>query len=62
MTDQDHYGEATAALRRAQSGTTEDPQDLAMGQLHAMLAVADELRTIRNELMEIIRLAESRDL
>jgi hypothetical protein len=61
MTDLNHYDEAKDALARAQRGVTEDPQDLAMGQLHAMLAVADELRNIRNELMEILRIADSRD-
>jgi len=60
MTDLTHYDEAKEALRRAQSGVTEDPLDLATGQLHAMLAVADELRNVHNELMEIRRLTAAR--
>jgi hypothetical protein len=56
MTDLGHYDEAKQALRRAQSGVVEDPLDLAAGQLHAMLAVADELRNVLHELMEIRRL------
>jgi hypothetical protein len=40
------------ALRRAQPGVPGGQQDLATAQLHAMLAVADELRNIRNELMQ----------
>jgi hypothetical protein len=35
------------------------PQDLATGLLHAMLAVADELRNVRNELMEVRRILAS---
>lgn len=58
MTELSHYDEATEALRRAQSGVVEDPLDLAAGQLHAMLAVADELRNVHYELMESRRLNE----
>jgi hypothetical protein len=57
MTELSHYDEAKEALRRAESGVAEDPLDLAAGQLHALLAVADELRNVHNELMEIRRLA-----
>ena len=56
MTDLSHYDEAKQALLRAQSGVAEDPLDLAAGQLHAMLAVADELRNVHAELTEIRRL------
>lgn len=46
-----HYRAAEDALR----GTPGRPgqQYLATAQLHAMLAIADELRAIRNELIEI---------
>jgi hypothetical protein len=57
MTNVSHYDAAKEALRRAESGVAEDPLDIASGQLHAMLAVADELRNVHNELMEIRRLA-----
>jgi hypothetical protein len=57
MTDLRHYDEAKEALRRAESGIAEDPLDLAAGQLHAMLAVADELRNVHHELTEIRRLS-----
>jgi hypothetical protein len=50
MTDQDHYGQAKDALAAAERGGNWDPQDLAIAQLHAMLAVADELRRVLNEL------------
>jgi hypothetical protein len=56
MTDLSHYDEAKEALRRAQAGIVEDPLDLAAGQLHALLAVADELRNVHYELLEIRRL------
>jgi hypothetical protein len=59
MTDQNHYDQAREALRRAESGVTEDPLDLAAGQLHAMLAVADELRNVHYELTEIRRLSDA---
>jgi hypothetical protein len=58
MTDLSHYDQAKDALTRAQAGVVEDPLDLATGQLHAMLAVADELRNVHNELTEIRRLTE----
>ena len=57
MTNLNHYDEAKQALGRAESGLAEDPLDIATGQLHALLAVADELRNVHNELMEIRRLA-----
>jgi hypothetical protein len=50
MTDLDHYGQARDALATAERGGNWDPQDLAIAQLHAMLAVADELRRVLNEL------------
>jgi hypothetical protein len=57
MTNLTHYDAAKEALGRAESGVAEDPLDIAAGQLHAMLAVADELRNVHNELIEIRRLA-----
>jgi hypothetical protein len=57
MTNPTHYDAAKEALSRAESGVAEDPLDIAAGQLHALLAVADELRNVHNELMEIRRLA-----
>jgi hypothetical protein len=56
MTELSHYDEAKQALGRAESGVTEDLLDLATGQLHALLAVVDELRNVRWELTEIRRL------
>jgi hypothetical protein len=56
MTNLSRYDEAKEALRRAESGVVEDPLDLAAGQLHALLAVADEVRNVQNELREIRRL------
>jgi len=54
MTTTNHYGEARDILNktgRRRSGTSE--HDLAAAQVHAMLAIADELRNIHNELVEI---------
>ena len=54
MTTTNHYGEARDILNktgRRRSGTSE--HDLAAAQIHAMLAIADELRNIHNELVEI---------
>jgi hypothetical protein len=48
-----HYRDAEDALRRAQAGSRVSQQALARAQLHALLAVADELRAIRNELITI---------
>ena len=59
MTDLSHYDEAKNALSRAASGILEDPLDLATGQLHALLAMADELSIVREELAEIHRLLAS---
>jgi hypothetical protein len=50
MTDLDHYGQAKDALPAAERGGNWDSQDLAIAQMHAMLAVADELRRVLNEL------------
>ena len=52
MTTTNHYGEARDILNktgRRRSGTSE--HDLAAAQVHAMLAIADELRNIHNELV-----------
>ena len=51
MTTTTHYREAEEALE-AKPGSRAG-QDLAGAQLHAMLAIADELRAIRNELITI---------
>ena len=54
MTTTNHYGEARDILNktgRRRSGTSE--HDLAAAQVHAMLAIADELRNINNELVEM---------
>ena len=51
MTTTTHYREAEEALE-AKPGSRAG-QDLARAQLHAMLAIADELRAIRNELITI---------
>jgi hypothetical protein len=48
-----HYREAEGALKRAQHGSRASAADLAAAQLHAMLAVADELRSIHNELISV---------
>jgi hypothetical protein len=53
MTTTDHYREAENALRRAQPGIPGDQQDLTTAQLHAMLVIADKLRNIHNEPMQI---------
>ena len=52
MTTTTHYREAEEALE-AKPGSRAGRQDLARAQLHAMLAIADELRAIRNELITI---------
>ena len=59
MIDLSHYDEARDVLGRAQPGVTGGPLDLATGQLHALLAIAEELHNVRNELMEIRRLLAS---
>jgi len=54
MTTTNHYGEARDILNktgRRRYGTSE--HDLAAAQVHAMLAIADELRNIHNELVEM---------
>ena len=54
MTTTNHYGEARDILNktgRRRSGTSE--HDLAAAQVHAMLAIADELRNIAMSSVEI---------
>jgi hypothetical protein len=53
MATTDHYREAKNTLRRAQPSAPGYQQDLITAQLHALLVIADELRELRNELMEI---------
>lgn len=50
MTTASHYKEAEDTLSRVQGGAHVSPQDIATAQLHALVAAADELRAIRNEL------------
>jgi hypothetical protein len=61
MTTASHYQEAEHVLSWAQAGVTENLHDLAKGQLHALMAVADDLRAIRNELTTIRELLAQRD-
>ncbi len=50
MNATDHYRQAEDILRRARSSSM---RDLATAQLHALLAVAGELRDVHNELAAI---------
>ena len=61
MTTPNHYQEAEHVLRWAQAGVTENQHDLAKGQLHALMAIADDLRAIRNELTTIREMIAQRD-
>jgi hypothetical protein len=61
MTTASHYQEAEHVLRWAQAGVTENLHDLAKGQLHALMAIADDLRAIRNELTTIRDMLAERD-
>jgi hypothetical protein len=53
MTTTNHYGEARDLLQRTDRRSGTSPHDLAAAQVHALLAIADELRNIHNELAEI---------
>ena len=53
-----HYREAEKPLKRAEAGSRVTAADLATAQLHALLAIAEELRAIRNELIAIRNLPE----
>ena len=53
MTTTNHYGEARDMLRRTDRRSATSQHDLAAAQVHAMLAIADELRNIHNELVEM---------
>lgn len=54
MTTQSHYSQAEHTLRRAEVPLgAPTVQELAIGQLHALISIADELRSIRNELTQI---------
>ncbi len=63
MTTRSHYREAEDTLRRIQDRSPVSQHDIAAAQLHALVAVADELRAIRNEIMTIraIAAAQTRD-
>jgi hypothetical protein len=53
MTTTNHYGEARDMLQRTDRRSATSQHDLAAAQVHAMLAIADELRNIHNELAEM---------
>ena len=53
MTTTNHYGEARDILTRTAHRSATSPHDLVAAQIHAMLAIADELRNIHNELVEM---------
>jgi hypothetical protein len=53
MTTTNHYGEARDMLQKTDRRSATSQHDLAAAQVHAMLAIADELRNIHNELAEI---------
>jgi hypothetical protein len=53
MTTTNHYGEARDILQKTDRRSATSQHDLAAAQVHAMLAIADELRNIHNELMEM---------
>jgi hypothetical protein len=46
MTTTNHYGEARDMLQRTDRRSATSQHDLAAAQVHAMLAIADELRNI----------------
>ena len=48
-----HYREAEKPLRRAEAGSRASAGEVATAQLHALLALSEELRNIRNELIDI---------
>jgi hypothetical protein len=52
MTTTNHYGEARDMLQETDRRSATS-HELAVAQVHAMLAIADELRNIHNELAEI---------
>jgi hypothetical protein len=53
MTTTNHYGEARDMLQKTDRRSATSQHDLAAAQVHAMLAIADELRNIHNELVEM---------
>ena len=53
MTTTNHYGEARDILQKTDRRSATSQHDLAAAQIHAMLAIADELRNIHNELVEM---------
>lgn len=53
MTPPNHYREAEGGLSQAQPGSRTVARDLATAQLHAMLAVSDELKRIHKELIVV---------
>jgi hypothetical protein len=53
MTTLSHYREAEKPLRRAEAGSRSTVGEVATAQLHALLAIGEELRGIRNELLAI---------
>ena len=63
MAEMNHYRKAEDILRRIESGGTVYEPEFSLAQLRALVAIADELRAIRNELMTIrgIVAAQARD-
>jgi hypothetical protein len=53
-----HYQEAQKPLKRAEAGYHASATEVATAQLHALLALSEELRNIRNELIAIRDLLE----
>jgi hypothetical protein len=53
MTTTNHYGEAGDILQKTDRRSATSPHDLAAAQVHALLAIAEELGNIHNELVEI---------
>jgi hypothetical protein len=48
-----HYREAEKPLRKAEAGSRASAGEVATAQLHALLALAEDLRSIREELIAI---------
>jgi hypothetical protein len=56
MTTLSHYREAEKPFRRAEAGSRASAGEVATAQSHALLAIAEELRNIRNELIALSEL------
>jgi hypothetical protein len=53
MTTTNHYRESEDILKRTDRRSGTSQHDLAAAQVHALLAIADELRNFRDGLVEI---------